>query len=180
MPIYDFEGARPYIDPTAYVHPDAVVIGQVKIGPKCSIWPGVVIRGDVNRIIIGSETNIQDGSILHVNRPTPDNPDGTALIIGDRVLIGHNVTLHACRIDDEAMVGIGAIVMDHCHIGAAAMLGAGAMLTPRKQMEPGTLWLGSPARMVRERTREEMAATVATSTNYHALGQRYLTGKKVG
>jgi gamma-carbonic anhydrase len=173
VPIYNFANIKPKIDPTAFIHPDAVIIGDVTIGPRCSIWPGVVIRGDVNKIIIGSQSNIQDGSILHVTRPTKDNPEGTPLIIGDDVLIGHQVTLHACTIENRAMVGIGAIVLDGATVGEQAMLGAGSLLTPGKVMEADSLWLGSPARFNRKRLKDEITATAQTIASYCTLGANY-------
>jgi gamma-carbonic anhydrase len=184
VPIYSFASIQPKIDPTAFIHPDAVIIGDVTIGPYCSIWPGVVIRGDVNKIIIGSKTNIQDGSILHVTRPTQNNPGGTPLIIGDNVLIGHKVALHACTIENRAMVGIGAIVLDGAKVGEQAMLGAGSMLTPGKIMEASSLWLGSPARFIRLRRDDEITATAQTIASYCSLGATYkedlLVPKSIG
>ncbi|MBF0445625.1 MAG: gamma carbonic anhydrase family protein [Magnetococcales bacterium] len=176
MPIYNFADIQPKIDPTAFIHPDAVIIGDVTVGPQCSIWPGVVIRGDVNKIIIGSQTNIQDGSILHVKRPTKDYPQGAPLIIGDQVLIGHQVTLHACTIENRAMVGIGAIVLDDAIVAEQAMLGAGSMLTPGKVMEANSLWLGAPARFIRPRTDDEIVATAQTIISYCTLGEKYKEG----
>ncbi|MBF0454744.1 MAG: gamma carbonic anhydrase family protein [Magnetococcales bacterium] len=176
MPIHSFEGHHPHIDSSAFIHPDATIIGQVRIGPHSSIWPGVVIRGDVNTIVIGAESNIQDGSILHVTRPTEHNPQGTPLIIGDQVLIGHQVTLHACHIEQGAMIGIGAIVLDRAMVGQRAMLGAGSLLTPGKIVPPETLWLGSPARQIRPRTPEELQATLKTTLNYVTLSHRHRTG----
>jgi gamma-carbonic anhydrase len=179
VPIYSFANIQPQIDPTAFIHPDAVIIGDVTIGSHSSVWPGVVIRGDVNKIIIGAETNIQDGSILHVNRPTEKEPEGVPLIIGDRVLIGHQVTLHACRIESEGMVGVGAIVLDRAIVGERAMLGAGSLLPPGKSMEAETLWFGSPAKYIRPRSQEEIAATAKTITSYTTLASRHqesLTG----
>ncbi|NGZ27803.1 MAG: gamma carbonic anhydrase family protein, partial [Magnetococcales bacterium] len=101
MTIYAYRGILPTIHPSAFIHPGAVIIGAVEIGPLASIWPGVVVRGDVNTITIGEESNVQDGSILHVSRPTPKQPNGAPLIIGKRVTIGHGVILHGCRIGDD-------------------------------------------------------------------------------
>jgi gamma-carbonic anhydrase len=173
MPIYNFAGIHPRIDPSAFIHPDAVIIGDVTIGPLASVWPGVVIRGDVNSIVIGAETNIQDGSILHVSRPTAEEPEGVPLIIADQVLIGHQVTLHACRIDRGAMIGIGSIILDNAHVGERAMLGANSLLTPGKIMLPETLWFGSPARQLRPRSQEEILATAATTQNYVSIAKSH-------
>ncbi|MBF0195415.1 MAG: gamma carbonic anhydrase family protein [Magnetococcales bacterium] len=179
MPIYSFSSIQPKIDPSAFIHPDAIIIGDVTIGPDSSVWPGVVIRGDVNKIVIGSQTNIQDGSILHVTRPTPENPEGTPLIIGDQVLIGHQVSLHACSIKNRAMVGIGAIVLDGACIGEQAMLGAGSMLTPGKVIEADSLWLGSPAKFSRPRRKDEIDATAKTIASYCTLAATYKEGLQI-
>lgn len=173
MAIYPFEGIFPEIHAQAFVHPDATIIGHVIIGPRTSIWPGVVIRGDVNRILIGMETNVQDGAILHVARPTEKNPRGTALIIGDRVTIGHQVTLHACHLENQTMIGIGAILLDGVVVGEEAMVGAGSLVPPGKIIPPRELWLGSPAKRIRSRSDEEIAATAATTANYVTLAQRH-------
>lgn len=173
MPIYSFEDLHPKIDPTAFVHPDATIIGDVTIGPRASVWPGVVIRGDIHRVVIGAESNVQDGSILHVTRPTEADPEGVPLLIGEQVLIGHQVTLHACTIERGAMIGMGAIILDRAHVGERAMLGAGSMLTPGKKIPPEQLWLGSPAKQARARTASEIEATAKTMANYVSLGERY-------
>ena len=173
MPIYPYQNVFPSIDPTAYVHPDAVIIGDVHIGMHSSIWPGVVIRGDVNFIRIGSRTNIQDGSILHVTRPTEEHPSGVPLIIGDEVTIGHQVSLHACHLKNRSMVGIGAIVLDRVIIEEQAMVGAGSLVTPGKQVLTGELWMGSPARNIRLLNQKELTHMAATNTNYVLLAQNY-------
>ncbi|MEO5339562.1 MAG: gamma carbonic anhydrase family protein [Magnetococcus sp. MYC-9] len=173
MPLYPYQGVLPTIDPTAYVHPDAVIIGDVQIGAYSSIWPGVVIRGDVNHVRVGVHTNIQDGSILHVTRPTADNPDGIPLLIGDEITIGHRVSLHACRLHNRCMVGIGAIVLDGVVIEEQAMVGAGSLVTPGKRVGAGELWMGSPARPVRTLDARALDAMAATTANYVRLAQEY-------
>lgn len=173
MPIYPYQQVVPTIDPTAYVHPDAVIMGDVHIGAYSSIWPGVVIRGDVNFIRIGARTSVQDGSILHVTRPSEDNPDGSPLLIGDEVIIGHQVSLHACHLKDRSMVGIGAIVLDRVVVEEQAMVGAGSLVTPGKRVPAQALWMGSPARMVRNLTPKALAEMAATVTNYVRLAQHY-------
>ncbi len=173
MAIYSYQGVVPTIDPTAFVHPDAVVIGDVHIGAYSSIWPGVVIRGDVHHVRIGARTNVQDGSILHVARPTEANPDGVPLLIGDDVTIGHQVSLHACHLHDRSMVGIGAIVLDRVVVEEQAMVGAGSLVTPGKRIPAGELWMGSPARFVRPLDDRSLLATAATTANYVRLAQGY-------
>ncbi|MBF0463082.1 MAG: gamma carbonic anhydrase family protein [Magnetococcales bacterium] len=174
MPIYPYQGVVPTIDPTAFVHPDAILIGDVQVGAYSSIWPGVVIRGDVHYIRIGVRTNIQDGSILHVARPTEANPEGIPLLIGDEVTIGHQVTLHACHLHNRSMVGIGAIVLDGVVVEEQAMVGAGSLVTPGKRVPAGELWMGSPARSVRRLEERALLGIQATNANYVRLAQNYL------
>ena len=145
-----FGGRTPRVDPTAFVAPGAQLIGDIEIGPEASIWYNCVLRGDVNRIRIGARTNIQDGSVLHVDSPRPGHPDGHPTIIGEDVLIGHLAMVHGCILRDRAFVGLGAIVMDGCEIESDAMLAAGAMLTPGKRIPGGQLWAGRPAKYVRD------------------------------
>ncbi|MDP8994534.1 MAG: gamma carbonic anhydrase family protein, partial [Pseudomonadota bacterium] len=125
-----FGSKAPRVDPSAFVAPGARLIGDVEIGPASSVWYNCVLRGDVNRIRIGARTNIQDGSVLHVDSPKPWHQAGHPTIIGDEVLIGHLAMVHGCILRDRAFVGLGAIVMDGCEIEGEAMLAAGAMLTP--------------------------------------------------
>ncbi|NGZ26816.1 MAG: gamma carbonic anhydrase family protein, partial [Magnetococcales bacterium] len=139
-----------------------------------SIWPGVVIRGDVNTITIGEESNVQDGSILHVSRPTPKQPNGAPLIIGKRVTIGHGVILHGCRIGDDTMIGMRATVMDNVVVGDKAMIAAGALVAPGKQVEAASLWMGSPAQFRRLLSEEEQLEHQATTANYVRLSREYL------
>ena len=173
MPIYPYQEVYPTIDSSAFVHQDAVIIGDVHIGMYSSIWPGVVIRGDVNFVRIGSRTNIQDGSILHVTRPTKNNPQGTPLIIGDEVTIGHQVSLHACHLKNRSMVGIGAIVLDRVVLEEQAMVAAGSLVSPGKRIPAAELWIGSPARSVRLLRHDELAHHAETSQNYVRLAQSY-------
>ncbi len=175
MAIHSFAGITPTIHPQAFIHPNAVIIGDVWIGPDSSIWPGVVIRGDVNRIRIGSGTNIQDGSILHVTRPTTKKPNGLPLIIGDNVIIGHNAVLHACTLDSGCMIGMGAIVLDGAKVETAAMLGAGSLLSPGTTIPTQELWVGSPARRMRELSPDELENMVATILSYQQLAQKHRT-----
>ena len=143
-------GKSPLIDPTAWIAPGCRIIGDVTIGPGSSIWYNCVLRADVGRIVIGARTNVQDGSVLHCDPPRPGDPEGSPLLIGDDVLIGHMAMVHGCVLEDRAFVGLGAIVMNKARIGGDAMLAAGAMLTEGKVMEPRQLWGGRPARFMRE------------------------------
>ncbi len=139
----------PQIAASAWVDEQATVIGQVSIGEESSIWPQVVIRGDIQRIEIGARSNIQDGSVLHVTHDSQYVPGGSPLLIGDEVTVGHNATLHACTIGDRCLIGMGSIVLDKAVLEAGVMLGAGALVPPGKTLEGGYLWVGSPARRSR-------------------------------
>ncbi len=148
--IIPIHGKTPRIHPSAFVAPGCQIIGDVEIGPEASVWYNCVIRADVFHIRIGARSNIQDGSVLHCDPPRPGDPDGSPLLIGEDVLIGHMAMVHGCTIEDRGFVGLGAIVMNKARIGSDAMLAAGAMLTEGKVIEPRTLWGGRPARFMRE------------------------------
>lgn len=143
-------GKTPQIHPSAFIAPGCRIIGDVTIGEGSSIWYNCVVRAEVNRIVIGARSNIQDGSVVHCDGPVPGVPDGFPTIIGDDVLVGHNVMLHGCILHDRAFVGLSATVMNGAVIEGDAMLAAGAMLTQGKRIEARQLWAGSPARFVRD------------------------------
>lgn len=153
--IREYKGITPEIGEATYVDPAAAVIGDVVIGEDSSVWPMVSIRGDVNTIRIGDRTNIQDGSILHVTHAGPFSPEGYALTVGNDVTVGHNVVLHACTIEDSCLIGMGSVVLDGAIIKKGAMVGAGSVVSPKKVLEGGYLYLGSPARQARELTEKE-------------------------
>jgi gamma-carbonic anhydrase len=140
----------PQIDPSAFIAPGCRIIGDVTIGPQASIWYNCVIRAEVNRVVIGARSNIQDGSIVHCDGPMPGVPDGYPTLIGDDVLIGHNAIVHGCVLHDRAFVGMAATIMNGAVIEGDAMLAAGAMLTQGKRIETRQLWAGSPARFIRD------------------------------
>ncbi|MDD2817362.1 MAG: gamma carbonic anhydrase family protein [Candidatus Nanopelagicales bacterium] len=137
MPIYAIGDREPTIDPTAYVHPDAVVIGDVQIGPESSIWPGAVLRGDYGTIIIGSQTSIQDGSVIHCT-------DEHNTVIGNRVTVGHNVHIEGALIHDDCLIGSGSTVLNESVIGPHSLVGAGALVGLRKVVPPHARALGVP------------------------------------
>lgn len=143
-------GKAPHIHDSAFIAPGCVIIGDVTIGADSSVWYNCVLRADVSRIVIGERSNVQDGSVLHCDPPRPGDPDGSPLIIGDDVLIGHMAMVHGCTIEDRGFVGLGAIAMNKAVIGSDAMLAAGAMLTEGKVMEPRSLWAGRPAKPLRD------------------------------
>ena len=171
--LYEFEGVRPTIAPDAWVAPNAAVIGDVWLGARSTIWFSCLVRGDTNRIRIGERTNIQDGTIVHVN---PGEEWVTT--IGNDVTIGHAAIIHACTLHDHAFVGMGATVLDGCVIHEGAMLAAGALLTPGKVIPPLELWAGSPARKMRDITPEARAGLNQNAIQYDTLGGRYRAGLK--
>ncbi|WP_324749848.1 gamma carbonic anhydrase family protein [Sphingomonas sp. LY54] len=178
MTLLTFGGKSPQVDPAAFVAPGAQLIGDVAIGPESSIWYNCVLRGDVNRIRIGARTNIQDGSVVHVDSPKPGAAQGHPTLIGDDVLIGHMAMVHGCVLHDRAFVGLGAIVMDGCEIEGGAMLAAGAMLTPGKRIPAGQLWAGRPAKYVRDLSDEEVAGHRAGVAHYVALARAHAAALK--
>jgi len=169
--ILTFGGKTPAVDPTAFVAPGATLIGDVEIGAEASIWYNCVLRGDVNRIRIGPRTNIQDGSVIHVDSPGPGETEGHPTLIGAEVLIGHLAMVHGCVLEDRAFVGLGAIVMDGCRIESDAMLAAGAMLTPGKVIPARQLWAGRPAKYVRDIGDAELAGMRAGVAHYVELAR---------
>lgn len=171
MPIRPFANKSPMVDPSAYVDASAIVIGEVVIGEDSSIWPMVVIRGDINSIRIGKRTSIQDGSVIHVNHAGAFNPTGNPVLIGDEVTVGHKVTLHGCSISDRCLIGIGSIVMDDVVIEPEVVLGAGSLVPPGKILAGGYLWLGSPARKIRPLTDKEKQH-LRYSANYYVELQK--------
>lgn len=172
--IQAFQSHLPQLAQGVYVHASAVLIGQVSVGEDSSIWPGVVIRGDVNFIKIGVETNIQELSSLHVNHRSPQDPEGAPLMIGDRVTIGHMVILHGCTIEDESLIGMGSIVMDKAVVQRHVLLGAGSLVPEGKVLESGYLYMGRPAKQVRALTAEEINELRQSAAMYVQLKQVYL------
>lgn len=162
-----FTGESPRIHETAYVDVSAQVIGRVSIGPRSSLWPGVVVRGDVHTIEIGADTNVQDLSCLHVLK------DRFSLRLGDRVSLGHAVMLHGCDIGDGSLIGMRATVMDGAAIGESCLVAAGALVTPGFQAPPRSLVVGSPAKVKRELNAEELDLLERTWRNYVEYSRAY-------
>lgn len=174
--IRPFKGFTPKIDPSAFIAETAVIIGDVEIGPQSSIWYTTVVRGDVNHIRIGSGTNIQDLSMLHVtHRKAPLDP-GAPLIIGDFVTIAHSVTLHGCTVENGAFIGMQAVVMDKVVVGEEALVGARALVTEGTIIPPRTLWLGAPARYKRDLTTEELERIRTSAQNYIRYAEEFKLG----
>ena len=171
--IRTFENHVPTIDAEAWLDPQCLVIGDVHIGAHSSIWPGVVVRGDIHRIRIGRETNIQDGSVLHNSHDGPFMPGGSPLIIGDRVTVGHRAVLHGCEIHDNCLIGMGAVVMDKAVVESGVMIGAGSLVAPGKTLNSGYLYTGSPARQARPLNDREKEYFAYSATYYVKLAQRH-------
>lgn len=174
MSIRTFEAKQPYIAMGAYVDPTAVVIGDVEIGEHSSIWPHAILRGDVHSVRIGDRSNIQDGAVLHVVGPSPFKKDGIPLTMGDEVTVGHNATLHACKIGDRCLIGMGAVVLDGAIIGSDVIVAAGSVVPPNKELESGFLYMGSPVEKVRPITDEERQHILYSAEQYVNLKNRYL------
>jgi carbonic anhydrase/acetyltransferase-like protein (isoleucine patch superfamily) len=166
-------GVAPMLAAGAWVHPRATVIGEVSLGRDASVWPGAVIRGDVNSIAIGEASNIQDNSVLHVSHRTPENPAGGALVIGARVTVGHSVVLHACTLSDECLIGMGSIILDGAGVQQHVLLGAGSLVPEGRVLESGHLYLGRPARLVRALSADEIAYFSYSAEHYVALARSY-------
>ena len=171
--IRSFKDITPSIGADSYIDESAVVIGDVVIGDNCSVWPLTAIRGDVNIIRIGHDTNIQDGCVLHVSHQGEYNPDGAELHIGNQVTVGHKVILHGCRIGSQCLIGMGAIVMDNAVIEDQVMIGSGSLVPADKVLESGYLYLGSPARRKRELTEREIELLSYLSNHYISLKNEY-------
>lgn len=141
--IVEFDGKRPKIDPTAFVAENAMIIGNVDVGPRANIWFHCIVRGDTNYIRIGSNCNIQDACVLHVVK------DRYPVILEDDVVLGHRVVVHGCRVGRGSLIGIGAIILDGAEIGQESIIGAGSVVSPKSVIPPRTLAMGAPARTVR-------------------------------
>ena len=175
MPIRSFEQHVPRIADDAWIDDTAVVIGNVEIGPQASIWPLCVVRGDIQAIRIGARTNVQDGSVIHVSHDGPHAKlGGFATVIGEDVTIGHKAIIHACRIEDAVLIGMGAIVLDGAVVKKHGFVGAGALIAPGKVVGEGELWLGNPAKKVRMLSDAEIAALYYSAQHYVRLKDEYL------
>jgi len=170
--ILTFDGMMPRIDPRAFVAETATIIGDVEIGPGSSVWYGCTIRGDVNRIRIGANTNIQDGTVIHVDAQG-EHWEGIPTLIGDNVTVGHKALLHACTVESNAFVGMGSIVLDGAVVEEGAMLAAGAVLTPKKRIPKGQLWAGAPAKYFRDLTAEQTDYFTVSADHYAWLAKQY-------
>jgi len=169
--IRSYRGRTPQIPASAYIDPDAVIIGDVTIGEHSSVWPGVVIRGDVNWIRIGARTNIQDGSVLHVMKDT--HP----LVLGDAVTIGHGVILHGCTIESNVLIGMGSILLNGAKIGSGSIVAAGTLVPEGAVVPPGSLFMGHPGKLRRALTPEDQASIEAYAARYIEYSETYKAEK---
>ncbi|MFH2139827.1 MAG: gamma carbonic anhydrase family protein [Pseudomonadota bacterium] len=174
MPLSNYLDTSPVIGDKVFLHPSCQVIGDVKIGEDSSVWCNTVLRGDVNRIVIGRGSNVQDLSMCHVSHKTPEKPDGSPLIIGDYVTVGHSVILHGCTIGNECLIGMGSIIMDDVVIPDHVMVGAGSLISPGKTLEGGMLYMGRPAKAVRALTAEEIGYLRYSADHYMRVKDNYL------
>jgi carbonic anhydrase/acetyltransferase-like protein (isoleucine patch superfamily) len=165
--ILPFRGRAPRLAPDVYVHSSADVIGDVEIGPASSVWLQVVIRADVERVRIGSATNIQDHATIHVAS------EGWPTILGNGVTVGHRVVLHGCTVGDYALIGIGAIVLDGAEVGSEALVGAGALVVPGTKVPPRTLVVGCPAKPIRDLSPREIAGLHDSAERYVGYARSY-------
>jgi carbonic anhydrase/acetyltransferase-like protein (isoleucine patch superfamily) len=166
MAIYRLGSKVPQVPASAYVAPEAVVIGEVILGEGTNIWPGAVIRGDNIGIVIGRGSNVQEGAVLH-------SDPGVDLVVGEDVSIGHQAMLHGCRVGDRSLIGIQAVVMNGAVVGRECLVGAGALVAEGKAFNDRSLILGSPARMLRTLTDEEVAGILFNARDYVARAQVY-------
>jgi carbonic anhydrase/acetyltransferase-like protein (isoleucine patch superfamily) len=172
--IRPFQGVLPQLGERVYVDESAQLIGDVVLGDDASVWPLAVIRGDVNRIRIGARSNVQDNSCLHVTHDGPYSPGGVDLQIGDDVTIGHGVILHACRIGNRCLIGMGSIVMDRVTVEDDVLIAAGSVVSPGKTLKGGWLYRGSPAQPARELTVEEIQSLKYSAEHYVRVKNKYL------
>jgi carbonic anhydrase/acetyltransferase-like protein (isoleucine patch superfamily) len=166
MTLLTFDGASPSIDQTAFIAPTSVIIGRVAIGTESSIWFQCVVRGDINSITIGNQTNIQDGCLLHVTHRHP-------LIIRDRVTAGHGAILHGCEIGNDCLIAMGAIVLDGAVVGEGSLIGAGSLVPPGMNVPAGSLVMGVPGKIVRQLTPDDKQRVAQGWQNYIGYAQSY-------
>lgn len=152
------------IHPSAYIHASALILGDVSLGEGASVWPGAVLRGDYNSIHVGKNTNIQDLALLHIREDLP-------CILGDNITVGHGALVHACRVEDNVLIGMGAILLDGCCIGKGSWVGAGSLVPPGMIVPPGVLVLGSPAKILRNLSEDEMEDHLKQNAAYAQRAQ---------
>lgn len=175
MTIRTYKGIKPSLAQGVYIDESAIIVGDIILNTDVSIWPLVAARGDVNKIRIGARTNIQDGTILHVSRPSGKNPAGSPLTIGEDVTVGHKCMLHGCTLGNRILVGMGAIVMDDAIVEDDVIIGAGSLVPPGKTLASGFLYVGSPVKQARALNEAERAFLTISAANYVVLKNDYLS-----
>jgi carbonic anhydrase/acetyltransferase-like protein (isoleucine patch superfamily) len=160
-------GHAPQIDPSAYIHPRAVLIGQVTVGPGSNVWPNATLRGDDGPIVIGASTSVQDGAVIHMTEGR------STTTVGDRVTIGHNAIIHGCTIEDETIIGMGAILLDNAVIGSRCIVGAGTVVPPGKRVDHGSVVVGNPMRVLRRCTQADLEFIEYSWRAYVARAAQY-------
>lgn len=163
--------SRPRVPPTAFVYPSAEVIGKVRLGVGTSVWPGAVLRGDIESIVVGAGSNIQDNVVIHTDRGVPT-------VVGRRVTVGHGAILHSCRVGDGAMIGMGALLLSGSVVGKGALVGAGSLVPPGARIPSGHLALGRPARTIRPLRADEKSALQKNAQRYEVSARRYKNSLK--
>ena len=174
MAIYPYQQHTPSIDHTAYIAPSADIIGQVTIGQDSSVWPMATLRGDMHTISIGKKTNLQDGVVCHITHDSQYNPGGHSLVVGNNVTVGHRATLHGCHIQDNCIIGINAVILDGVRIEKNTIIAAGSLVSPNKTIKSGFLYMGQPAKPVRELTEQELEFIQYSADNYVKLKNNYM------
>ena len=174
MPLFDFEGKRPRVHPTAFVAPTAVLVGDVTVEENASVWYNAVLRADFNTIVVRRGANVQDGSVLHVTHDT------WPLEIGDEVTVGHSVTLHGCVIEGPALIGMGAVILDGARLAPNVIVAAGSLVPERCHVPPNSLVMGLPAKVKRELTEQEIASLKVSADNYVRYRLDYMEGGTQG
>lgn len=176
MSLRVYQGHHPQVADSAFVDATAVVIGQVSLEDQVSVWPQCVLRGDVQRIHIGARSNIQDATVIHVTHDGPFSPGGFATRVGEGVTVGHRALLHACTVEDDCLIGMGAIIMDGVVIGAGSIIGAGSLVPPAKQLPGGYLYVGSPVKSIRPLNAREQEFLRYSADHYVRLAERHRQG----
>lgn len=172
MALRSYKGIRPQIRETAWVDESAVVIGKCELGEDVGIWPNATLRGDVNDIVIGDRSNIQDGSVVHTTHES-EVSKGSKCIVGKDVTVGHNAVLHGCIIEDECLIGMGAVVLDNAVVQKHVLVGANSLVPPGKVLESGYLYVGSPVKKARPLTEKEIAFFKYSAAHYVKLKNEY-------
>ena len=176
MPLTSYLATHPVLAQDTYIHDSAHLIGDVTLGRDCSIWCNTVLRGDVNRIVVGDCSNIQDFAMGHVSHKSAAKPNGSPLVIGSYVTIGHSAILHGCTIGNECLIGMGSLIMDDVIIGDRVMVGAGSLVSPGKVLESGYLYVGRPAVRVRALNADELAYLKYSAEHYVRVKNNYIAG----